>query len=152
MKLFSIKAHAMARTIANDPLQKFRFKVTIPGLPSGMGFSKVSGLVRETGVTEYAEGGYTHNHKLPGKEKVEPVVCERGEYANKELENIYKKILSDPKARNTVIIEHLDKYGETARTFKLAQAWISKWESSDMDAMSEDTAVERITIQFEYFL
>ena len=152
MNIFKLKAHAMARTVANDPLQKYMFRVTIPGLPSGLGFSKVSGLVREMGVTEYSEGGYPHNHKLSGKEKVEPVTCERGEYASKELEVIYKKMMLDPNARTTVIIEHLDKYGQAKRTFKLAQAWVSKWEGSDLDAMSDDTAIERITIQFEHFI
>ena len=57
MNIFKLKAHAMARTVANDPLQKYMFRVTIPGLPSGLGFSKVSGLVSEMGVTEYPQGG-----------------------------------------------------------------------------------------------
>ena len=49
----------MARARANDPLLKHRFLVSIPGLPNGMGFTKVSGLKKEIGVVEYNEGGYS---------------------------------------------------------------------------------------------
>ena len=149
-KLF-MKASA-ARTIANDPLQKFMFRVTIPGLPTGLGFQKVGGLTREVGVVEYLEGLYQYTHKLPGREKVGEVTLERGSYATKELEAQYKKVLTDSNLRNTVIIEILDRFGNTKRTYKLAEAWVSKWEGSDLDASSDDVAIEKLTVQFEYFL
>lgn len=150
-KEFFLKASA-ARTMTNDPLQKFMFRVTVPGLPAGIGFQKVGGLTREVGVVEYLEGMYDHVHKLPGREKVSEVTLERGSYASKDLEKQYKKILTDKNARNTVIIEILNRFGETKRTYKLAEAWVSKWEGSDLDATSDDVAIEKITIQFEYFL
>ena len=142
----------MARTIANDPLQKFMFRVTIPGLPTGLGFQKVGGLTREVGVVEYLEGLSKYTHKLPGREKVGEVTLERGSYATKELEAQYKKVLTDSNLRNTVIIEILDRFGNAKRTYKLAEAWVSKWEGSDLDASSDDVATEKLTVQFEYFL
>jgi len=142
----------MARTIANDPLQKFMFRVTVPGLPTGLGFQKVGGLTREVGVVEYLEGLYQYTHKLPGREKVGEVTLERGSYATKELEAQYKKVLTDSNLRNTVIIGILDRFGNTKRTYKLAEAWVSKWEGSDLDASSDDVAIEKLTLQFEYFL
>lgn len=146
-----IKAFA-SRTIANDPLQKFMFRVTIPGLPTGLGFQKVGGLSREVGVVEYLEGLYQYTHKLPGREKVGEVTLERGSYATKELEELYKTVLTDSNLRNTVIIEILNRFGEAKRTYKLAEAWVSKWEGSDLDATSDDVAIEKLTLQFEYFL
>ena len=143
----------MARTFANDPLQKFMFRVTIPGLPAGIGFQKVGGLTREVGVVEYLEGLYEHTHKLPGREKVGEVTLERGAYATKELEDLYKKILNvDTATRSTVVIEILNRFGETKRTFTLEDAWCSKWEGSDLDATSDDVAIEKMTLQFERFL
>ena len=142
----------MARTIANDPLQKFMFRVTVPGLPTGLGFQKVGGLTREVGVVEYLEGLSKYTHKLPGREKVGEVTLERGSYATKELEAQYKKVLTDSNLRNTVIIEILDRFGNAKRTYKLAEAWVSKWEGSDLDASSDDVAIEKLTVQFEYFL
>lgn len=146
-----IEAHA-ARTTSADPLQKFKFRLTIPGLPTGIGFQKVSGLSQEVGVAEYDEGGYDHTHKLPGRPKVGEVTAERGMYADLSMQELLKKTLTDKNARNTIIIEHLDRFGGTAKTFKLAEAWVSKWEGSDFDATSDDVAIEKITIQFEYFL
>ena len=142
----------MARTYANDPLQMFRFRVSMPGLPAGMGFQKVSGLSREIGVVEYDEGGYSHTHKLTGKEQGGEVTLEKGMFANADLEEIYKRSLNNPDYRTTVIIEQLDKFGKVARSWTLAEAWVSRWEGSELDATSEDVAIESITIQFEYYL
>lgn len=142
----------MARTYANDPLQMFKFRVSMPGLPAGMGFQKVSGLTREIGVVEYDEGGYSYTHKLTGKEQGGEVTLEKGMFANTDLEEIYKRSLNSPDYRTTVIIEQLDKFGKVARSWTLAEAWVSKWEGSELDATSEDVAIESITIQFEYYL
>ena len=142
----------MARTFANDPLQKFMFRVTIPGLPAGIGFQKVGGLTREVGVVEYLEGLYEYTHKLPGREKVGEVTLERGAYASKDLENLYKSILAKKGSRVTITIEILNRFGETKRTYTLEDAWVSKWEGSDLDATSDDVAIEKMTVQFERFL
>ena len=85
----------MARSVVNDPLQKFNYVVSIPGLPNGMGFQKVTGLKRELGTVEYNEGGYAHTHKLVGREKVDAITLERGMYGSAELENLYKKTLNN---------------------------------------------------------
>ena len=142
----------MARTYANDPLQKFKFRVSIPGLSPALGFQKASGLRREVGVVEYREGGHDYTHKLVGQEVVEPVVLERGTYASQDLYQLYKQTLTNPSFRTTVTIEQLDKQGKVARKWVLAEAWVKSWESSDLDAESEDVAIEKIEIEFEYFL
>ena len=141
-----------ARTVANDPLQKYMFRVTIPGMPTGMGFNKVGGLTKEVGVIEYMEGMYAHTHKLPGKEKVPKVTLEKGTFATAELENYYKATLTNPNMRSTVIIEIFNRFGEVKKKYQLAEAWASKWEGTDLDAGSEDVAIEKITVQFEYYL
>lgn len=141
-----------ARTVSQDPLQKFKFRLTVPGLPSGIGFQKVSGLNHEVGVVEYDESGYDFTHKLPGKEKVGEITAEKGAFADTSFHDIMKKSITDPNLRNTIIFEQLDRFGATVRTYKLAEAWVSKWENSDGDATSEDVAIEKITIQFEYYL
>ena len=142
----------MARSRVNDPLLKHKFTVSIPGLPSGMGFQKVSGLKRELGVVEYSEGGYNHTRKLVGKEKVEAITLERGMFAGKEFETLYKKSLSNPDFRTTVTINLMDAFGKVKRSWNLAEAWVSSWEGTDFDADSEDVAIEKITIEFEYYL
>lgn len=149
-KLF-MTVHA-ARTASLDPLQKYRFRVTIPGLPSEIGFQTISGLSHEISVSEYSEGGYEYSHKLPGKPKVGEVTCEKGAYQDTSFVDLFKATLTNPNFRNTIVIEHLDRFGNVGRTYKLAEAWVSKWESSDLDASSDDVAIEKITIQYEYLL
>lgn len=148
--MLSVKAYA-SRTISQDPLQKFKFRVTIPGLPA-MGFQKCSGLSDEATSTEYDEGGFDFTHKLPGRRKVGDVTLERGAYADNSFQKLIQEALMNESMRNTITIEHLDRFGNVARTYKLAEAWVSKWEGSDLDATSDDVAIEKITIIFEYFL
>ena len=88
--------NAMAsRTIEADPLQSFMFRVSIPGLPTGVGFQKVGGLSREVEVVEYLENMYDHTHKLPGRETVSDVTFERGMYADDYLQGIYEKVFNN---------------------------------------------------------
>lgn len=144
--------NAMGRSVANDPLQKFRYRVSIPGLSAGIGFSKVSGLKREVAVAEYDESGYPHTIKLSGKEKVDDITLERGMFASSELESLYKATLSDPNNRTLITITLYDKNNKPRRVWNLAEAWIPKWEGTDFDAKSSDVATEKITVTFEYFI
>lgn len=152
LKNLFMTAHA-ARTSSLDPLQKYRFRVTIPGLPAEIGFTQVSGLDLEIGVAEYSEGGYPYTHKVPGKPKVSEVTCQRGCYSgDSSIYEMVKKALTDPNFRQTITIEHLDRYGNVGKTYKLAECWASKWEGDDLDATSDDVAVETLTLQYEYQL
>ena len=145
--------NAMAsRTIEADPLQSFMFKVSIPGLPTGVGFQKVGGLSREVEVVEYLENMYDHTHKLPGRETVSDVTFERGMYADDYLQGIYEKVFNNNTVRNTVVIQVCDRFGKIRREFKCAEAWFSKYECADLDATSSDVIIETLTMAFEYFL
>ena len=145
--------NAMAsRTIEADPLQSFMFRVSIPGLPTGVGFQKVGGLSREVEVVEYLENMYDHTHKLPGRETVSDVTFERGMYADDYLQGIYEEVFNNNTVRNTVVIQACDRFGKIRREFKCAEAWFSKYECADLDATSSDVIIETLTMTFEYFL
>lgn len=145
-----LEAHAMGRSMAVDPLQKYSFRVIIPGLPA-LRFQKVNGLKIEATVTEYSEGG-APTKKLPGRLKVDPITLERGVYTDVDFAKEVKRALTDPNIRQTFTIEHLDRKGTPAKTYKLAEAWINSWEGSDLDGTSDDVAIEKITVQFEEYL
>ena len=151
VKSIAISAMA-ARTIESDPLQSFMFKVSIPGLPTGVGFQKVGGLSREVEVVEYLENMYDHAHKLPGRESVSEVTLERGMYADDYLQGLYEKVFNNNTVRNTVVIQVCDRFGAIKREFKCAEAWFSKYECADLDATSSDVIIETLTMVFEYFL
>lgn len=147
----SLKAYA-SRTIESDPLQSFMFKVSIPGLPTGVGFQKVSGLSREVEVIEYFENMSEHAHKLPGRESVGEVTFERGMYADDYLQTLYEKVFNNNAVRNTVVIQVCDRFGKIRREFKCAEAWFSKYECGDLDATSSDVVIETLTMVYEYLL
>ena len=141
-----------ARTIDQDPLQSFMFKVSISGLPSGVGFQKVGGLNREVAVVEYLENMYEHKHKLPGRETVGEITFERGAYADNYLQSQYETLFHNNNCRHTVVIQVCDRFGNVRREFQLAECWFSKYELADLDATSDDVVIETLTMQFEYFL
>lgn len=151
VKSIAISAMA-ARTIEADPLQSFMFKVSIPGIPTGVGFQKVGGLSREVEVVEYFENMYDHAHKLPGRESVSEVTFERGMYADDYLQTLYEKVFNNNTVRNTVVIQVCDRFGAIKREFKCAEAWFSKYECANLDATSSDVIIETLTMVFEYFL
>lgn len=149
----------MARSRAYDPLQRFRFRVSIApgdGQPMFFGFSRVSGLEKEYEVAEYAEGGYEGTHKLPGKLRTGVITCERGvaslsESATKPFELVEQFLNSARGLRSSIVIEELDYRGITQRTHVIEEAWVSKFTAPEYDAASSEVALESIEIQYEDF-
>lgn len=150
-EVITTKAYAMARTIEQDPLQSFMFRVTIDS-DSTLGFQKVSGLSREVEVIEYMEGMYDRSHKLAGRESVSEVTLERGMYADGKLQSYYEALFKDTNARHEIIIEILDRTKAVRRKFQLSDCWFSKFEIGDLDATSSDVIIETLTVQFEQFI
>ena len=149
--VFITKAYA-ARTIKEDPLQSFMFRVQLSGMSGELGFTKVAGLSREVAVVEYFENMYEHAHKLPGRESVGEITCEKGMYEDKTYVKEYEKVLGADKneCRHEVVIKILNRFSEVKRTFTLYEAWFSKYEVGDLDSSSDDVIVETLTVQFEY--
>lgn len=142
----------MPRVYTEDPLQGFNFRISIPGLPKAVGFKKISGLSKEIGVVEYDEGGYNSTHKLKGKLKTGELVCEKGMFANTQIEDIFKQSVTNKSARLTITVELLNKDGKVARKWTVLEAWCNKWEAGELDASSEDPVVETLTFQYEDIL
>lgn len=142
---------AMPRTVDEDPLQKFQFRVIVPGYPK-MGFTKIANISRETNVVVYTEGCFQYSHKLAGREKIPSLTFERGAFKDSEMEQIYFDTLKDHLHRKTITIEILNRYGDVRRTYVLCEAWASKVEIGELDASSDEVIIDKLTIEFEYFL
>lgn len=162
--IFSIKANAdvinrdiwasdkTGRVVTEDPLQKYRFKLLVPNYDVAAGFSKCSGITDEIDVVEYAEGQWTYTHRIPGRNKVEPVTLERGAYATYDGLLAINEVRANPNMRATMELF----IGRTQTTMKdihisFKEAWVSKVEIGDLDATSGDILIEKMTIQFEYY-
>lgn len=150
--VISTKAYAMSRTIEEDPLQAFMFKVQIEGLPTGIGFQKISGISREVEVIEYFENMSSHSKKLAGRESVGEVTFERGMYIDNHLQELYERVINNITSRCTVTVQITDRFGNIRREFSMAECWFNKYECGDLDASSSDVIIETVTMQFEYFL
>lgn len=151
-RLLFKEALAMARSCASDPLQKYKFRISITGISSEMGFQKCSAIKRQVSTTKYMESGYDSEHKLPGRQTVDDVTLEKGMFANKDFENLFLKSLNDDECRFTMTISLCDKHGTPKRSWTLAECLCTAWESSDMDSSSEDVAVEKLTVAYEYLI
>lgn len=151
---FVVEAHAV-RTFIADPLQSYKFQLSISGIPATVGFSKVGGMSREYEVVEYLENMFDYTHKLPGREKVGEVTFERGMYAGDEtLWDAFKYVatMGPSGTRRDCTLNVLDRWGNVRRTFQLAECWFSKFETGDFDASSSEVIIETLTMQFENFL
>ena len=137
----------MARSMINDPTQRFRFKVEIGS--AEFGASTVNGLEKETEVTEYREGGYINTHKLPGIASTGVLTIEHGSFADIYLYNLVKTALFEVEFRTDITIVEQDRHGTAKRQWKLTECWASKFTAPEYDASSSEVATETIEIQYE---
>jgi phage tail-like protein len=145
-----------AETQLADPLRKFKYQISISGggyTFNNLAFSKVGGLSGEYEDTEYREGGDNlSRRRLPGLMKWDDLTLERGVYTeDADLWEAFVQVANGSSDfRMSIGIDLLDPYtGEPARSWVVTRAWIKKYEEEDLDALSNDVLIERITIAHE---
>ena len=150
-----------ANTERYDPYKSFRFEVEISGrmVFARAGFQKVSGLKMETEVIEYREGGDNLTvSKSPGLTKFDPITLERGmsedtdmwAWASK-IFHIDKSAHEQVKYRANVKIKLKDRNGKVVKAWEIPNAWISRYETGEFDAMGNNVMIETIELQHEGF-
>lgn len=137
----------MARTMVNDPLQRFRFRVEINGVEFGC--RNVSGLELEIEVATYREGGYNATHKLPGIPSTGTLTIEKGVFRDINSYNLVKSALQDVNFRVPITIYELNRKGQPVRQWQLTEAWASKITAPEFDAESSEVSTEQLEIQYE---
>ncbi len=136
----------------NDPLRNVRFRVEIDGEDTA-GFSEVSGLSTETDVVEYREGNEKQSivRKLPGLNKVANVTLKRGITDSMALWEWRKAIMDGEIIRKNVRIVVLDEARQDRVTFQIREAWVVKYEASDLNADGNDVLIETVELAHEGF-
>jgi phage tail-like protein len=134
----------------NDPFKNYSFLVEIDGISSSS-FREVSGLDSEADVIEYREGGdtLTSSRKLPGRVKYSNVTLERGLTTDRALWDWWQTVVDGNVQRRGVAITLLDDAGQAVLRWRLREAWIAKVEFSDLDAESNEVAIETIELAHE---
>lgn len=137
------------------PLPKFHFEVDW-GSEIKMGFTEASGLDFETEVIEYREGSSPNYHKTkqPGMTKYANITLKRGTFQgdNKyftEWKKTYFFQENKEKFRVDLILKLLDEDHKPIFTWKVAKAWPSKIQSTDLKADANEVAIETMELVHE---
>lgn len=131
-----------------DPLTAYTFRVRIGDLE--FGFSRVSGLSRETASTVYQEGGLNDRvHVLRGPVKACGVLrMERGVYEGEAVPFYF----TGERLNQPVRIEVCSAGGDRppGKIYTLTGLVVKKWEAGELDAMQSAVLIDRFELEFEY--
>jgi phage tail-like protein len=134
----------------NNPYQHYNFLVEIDGVPRA-GFTEVSGMTTDTDPIPYREGAdkALHARILTGLRKYTPIVCKRGWTQDKFLWQWRLDIIRGTVQRRGADIVLLDEQRAEVLRWRVSEAWISKWETSPLNAKTNEVAIESIELQHE---
>lgn len=131
-----------------DPLASYTFRVRIGELE--FGFSRVSGLGRETASTVYQEGGLNDRvHVLRGPVKSCGVLrMERGVYEGESVPFYF----TGERLNQPMRIEVASPGGDRppGKIYTLTGLVVKKWEAGDLDALQSAVLIDRFELDFEY--
>jgi len=132
-----------------DPYAQFNFLIEIDGVTRG-GFSEVSGLDAEQEVVNYREGSDSGTvRKLPGLATFPNIVLKRGFTKDITLWVWRKTALDGRTERRSGSIVLLDEARKEALRFNFVQGWICKWQGPQLNASTNEAAIESIEICHE---
>ncbi len=158
----------MARPSSKDPLDKFRWTVSIDGFTK-LGFTSVETPSHTINTRRYAEGGaHLFPKQIVDSIEYRPITLNRGvtsdrsfhEWArgpfdilssNQKLPTILPEEVGQ--YRREVTIQHVDRAGRVVRTYKLKNAFVIGYKpASDFDASADDAlSIESLTLAYEEY-
>ena len=132
-----------------DPHKDFRFRVEIDGIASSH-FLECTGLGSEVAVIEYREGGDpTAVRKLPGRASFSDITLKRGISESRDLYDWHRSLLQGQIDRRNGQIILLDDAGVEVVRWVFSEAWPRKWEGPELNALSNETAIETFVLACE---
>ncbi|MBW2635971.1 MAG: phage tail protein [Deltaproteobacteria bacterium] len=151
--LFPVNTHR------HDPYRTFKFQVLIGGKPVA-GLRKMTALKKSTEVTIWRTGGDpSHERKLPGGTKYEPISLEQGLTHDPVFENWANQVnsiqgdaaMTLKNFRKDIVINVLNLQGRVAISYKVYRAWISEYQAlPDFDAGTTNTVgIQIIKLEHE---
>jgi len=132
-----------------DPLTNFRFLVEIDGIQQAA-FMECMGLGSQIEVVEYREGSDPITvRKIPGKVTYPDIVLKWGVTTSRDLYNWHLAVINGQLQRKNGAVVLLAADGSEAVRWLFTNAWPSKWDGPTLNAMSNDVAIESLTITCE---
>lgn len=138
-----------------DPYARFNFQVVIEGVsddgrPVRGGFTEVSGLDIEITPIEYRNGAEDITvRKLPGLKKFSNITLKRGVVGDLAFFNWIKAALNGQVLRADGVIILLDESRQPVITYRFRRAWPCKWSGPQLNARTNEVAIESIEICHE---
>lgn len=141
------------RDIGNDPFASYRFRAEIESLEVS-GFSEVSGLVIETVVETFREGGVnTRDLQLAGPARFPTkLTLKRGLADADALWLWYRDIMAGRIKRKQVTIKLLDYAGDEKWRWVFQKACPVKWNGPELRSTVTEVAFESIELIHEGIL
>lgn len=133
-----------------DIFRAYNFKLDIKGVTAGH-FTKVSNMGVDIEVIEYREGTQGSTvRKLPGWVKYSDITLSYGLTNSFELwQWLSSAVQGNVERKNvSIILVGTDGITEVTR-WNLTHAWPSSWRGALLDAMSQEAAIEELTLSHE---
>jgi phage tail-like protein len=133
-----------------DPFRSYNFKLSIGGVSEGY-FTQCSGLEVKVEAIQYRQGGLNQVvHWIPGRVSVGRVRLDYGLTRSVDLYNWFQAVMDGKGLRRHASVILLDSDGitETVR-WDLLNAWPSEWRGAVLDALSNEVAIESLTLVYE---
>lgn len=137
--------------MATYPLPKFHFRVDWDGIANA-GFTEVTGLEVTTEKIEYRDGASPEYSKIkmPGMQTFGDLTLKRGIFkGDNEFYIWWNTVALNTIARRNVTISLLNEAHEPVVVWKVKNAWPLKVTSSDLNAGSNEVAVETLVLAHE---
>lgn len=134
----------------NTYIGSFHFKVTVSGINDPFdGFTSCTGVKVSSETIEFKHGLDAVTRKGVGRTTYEPITLERVFAGYDEFFQWGQAIRAGNLDRREVKIDYLRNDGSVVTSFDLLGAWVSRWESPDLNATSSDGAMEKIELTYE---
>ena len=137
---------------------KYKFIIEVDSFASFL-FQKCSELSAEVAVVGYSEGGSLVESKSPGRVKFTEITLERGASGDQDLFLWFKKVVNatanagnvDPAYRKNLDIVQQERDGSTLLRWRVTNAWPSKFVAGDWDNEADETVIQSMTLQYDFF-
>lgn len=131
-----------------DPLASYTFHVWLGTLE--FGFSRVSGLSRETETTIYQEGGVNDRvHVLRGPVRNPGALqMERGAYAGEYFPFYLAGERLSPPMR--IEVRSPERLWPTGKFYTVTGLVVKKWEAGELDAQQNTLLIDKFDLQYEF--
>ena len=133
-----------------DPYRGYNFKLVIEGVTEGH-FTKCKNLGIGVETIQYREAGNNQVVRwIPGKTKNSKITLEYGLTSSRQLWDWFMLAVAGTVERKNVSILMLKSDGVTeAMRWDLINAWPAEWCGPSLDAMSDEVAIESMTLVCE---